>query len=267
MSTRTPALLLALLAACTRDAPPPEAPVTTAPVVTADYTPPPPSEPTPTQPTTTQPTPSEPTPITHAPIASGPPGPITGAPPLRTPPPAPDVPAAIAIAVASVQISQDCPDEPNPAPPARPIASDASMHVSDMAESKSRSYSPRIGPPTCDQSTLQLSLTNTGGRTSTLQLEQVRILDGTGKRVLGTLPSRKPTFWSADTYQPWNQQVPGNLTAQVAYRLGEPVWQGGNVVALELQPYFVEVIVKVDGRKRTIRSAEFIPRTFDLVET
>ena len=74
MSTRTPALLLALLAACTRDAPPPEAPVTgTPPVVTADYTPPPPSEPTPTQPTTSEPPPSEPTTITHAPIASGPP--------------------------------------------------------------------------------------------------------------------------------------------------------------------------------------------------
>lgn len=259
MSTRTPALLLALLAACTRDAAPPEAPVTGAPpVVTADYTPPPPTETTPTQPTPTQPTD-----ITHDPVASGPPGPITGVPPLRTPPPAPDAPAAIAIAVASVQISQDCPDEPNPVP----TASDASMHESDMKTSQSRSHTPRIGPPPCDQSTLQLSLTNTGGRTSTLQLEQVRILDGTGKRVLGTLPSRKPTFWSADTYQPWNQQVPGNLTAQVAYRLGEPVWNNGNVVALSLQPYFVEVIVKVDGRKRTIRSAEFIPRTFDLVET
>lgn len=278
MSTRTPALVLVLLAACTREAPP-DAPANpppvndpqpAGPVVTADYTPPAPIGLTggSSQPPPSEPPPSQPPLQPVSPYTSGPPGPITGAPPLRTPPPGADTPAAIAVAVASVQISRDCPDEPTSASPARTSTrDDAAMRERETSESRSSSRSPNRGPPVCEQSTLQLSLTNTGGRSSTLALEQVRILDGSGKRVLGTLPSRKPTYWQNDTYRPWNEQIPGNLTAQVAYRLGEPIWHDGDVVALTMQPYFIEVTVNVDGRKRTIRSAEIIPRNFDLVET
>ena len=41
--------------------------------------------------------------------------------PLRTPPPPPNSPAAVTVAISSVQISRDCPDEPTPTSDAKPM--------------------------------------------------------------------------------------------------------------------------------------------------
>ncbi len=243
MSIRIPALLALLLVACTaHDGPTPITP-------TAPVTPTPPTN-TPDPSTAPVVIAAPPPPIIDPPIASPDP------PPLRTPPPAPDSPAAITLAIASVQITRDCPDEPS----GERNADEASI-TQHEAEKQSRKTNG------CEQSTLQLSLQNTGGRAGKLEIKTVRVLDGASKRVLATLPSRKPSRWLANGYQPWDEQVPGNALTQATYRLGEPAWKDGGVHSLEFQPYFVEIVATIDGRKQTVRSAEIVPRSMDMVET
>lgn len=264
MSTHTKALAALLLASCAAHNPPPQTPppIASAPAATRDD-PTPIIHPVPGDP----PLPEKEPPGSDPPAADLPPAqPIPEPTPLRTPPPPPNSPAAVTVAVASVQISRDCPDEPTPTSGAIPTAP-ADRRESEMSEQQARSEKRRPGPPSCDQSTLQLSLTNTGGRAGKLHLEQVRVLDGTSKRVLGTLASRKPASWRGDTYQPWDEQVPGNMLTQATYRLGEPVWKGNNIVSLDLQPYIIEVVYTIDGRRLNARSAEIVPRRFDMVET
>lgn len=248
MSTRIPALLALLLAACTaHDGPKPLTPTppantpspTTAPVVVATSTPTVVATPTPTP---------------DPPVANPDP------PPLRTPPPPADSPAAITLAIASVQITRDCPDEPS-----RAVEQKADRGEASITQIEAEKQSQR--PNGCEQSTLQLSLENTGGRAGKLHINTVRVLDGASKRVLATLPSRKPSRWLADGYQPWDEQVPGNALTQATYRLGEPTWKDGGVHSLEFQPYFVEIVATIDGRKQTVRSAEIVPRSMDMVET
>ena len=258
MSLRTPALVL-LLAACT-SRPPPDAPepsTTGAPASTPPAEPVVPAPPAPIiVPLPNQPEPP-PEPPTNPPVASADP------PPLRTPPPPPDSPAAITVAIASVQISGDCPDEPTPAAPtANPV--DASRASQSRSSITREEHERQAG---CQQSTLQLALTNTGGRSGKLHLDQVRLLDGKTRRLLGTLPSRKPSHWRADTYQPWDEQIVGNAVTQASYRLGEVTWKGNTVFALGVQPYFVEIAYTIDGRKQITRSAEIVPRSLDMVET
>jgi len=270
MSTRTPALVALLLLACAPHSAPPQSP---SPIASTPTDTPPTDTPTPI----IHPVPGDPPPPAIEPPGSDPPTtspPIASADPapLKTPPPPADSPAAVTVAVASVQISRDCPDEPTPAaaPEAKRDAkprAPSDLRESEASELQSSSKMRNPGAPTCDQSTLQLSLTNTGGRAAKLHLEQVRVLDGHTKRVLGTLASRKPASWRGDSYQPWDEQVIGNARTQATYRLGEPVWKGTSIISLEMQPYLIEVIYTIDGRRKNARSAEIVPRSFDIVET
>lgn len=259
MTLRTPALVL-LLAACT-SRPPPDAPgpsTTGAPAST------PPDAPVATAPAepVIVPLPNEPEPPPETPPAN-PPVATADPQPLRTPPPPANSPAAITVAIASVQLSANCPDEPSPAAPeAKP--SDAGRASQSRSSITREEYERQSG---CQQSTLQLALTNTGGRSGKLHLEQVRVLDGKTRRVLGTLPSRKPSHWRADAYQPWDEQIAGNTLTQASYRLGDVVWKGDTVFALTLQPYFVEIAYTIDGHKKITRSAEIVPRSLDMIET
>ena len=95
----------------------------------------------------------------------------------------------------------------------------------------------------------------------------VRLLDGKGKRTLATVTSRTPTRWAADTYVAWDERIAGNTTSQVAYSLADAKWKRGDVGDLYIKPYIVEVVVVIDGRKQTVRSAEFVPASPDMIQT
>ena len=252
MHHRNPIVLaLALLAACAvNPGPGPAAPIATAPPATEPSTEPPP------------PTPSG-APVQVAGAAPGteswpgatepPPGTPPGTPPA-TPRPVSDTPAAVTVAVASVQLLQDCPDD-------RPVATGKQSSEVDMSQSQGKRRAPPSG---CS---LNLSLTNAGGREGQLRVMRVRLLDGKGKRELATVASRTPTRWHADTYVAWDERVAGNTTTQVAYSLADAKWKRGGAGDLDIKPYIVEVVVVIDGRKQTVRSAEFVPASPDMIQT
>jgi len=127
--------------------------------------------------------------------------------------------------------------------------------------------------PPCVQSTMQLSLANTGDRSGKLEIKAVRLLDAQTKRALGPMTSRKPSEWNtAGTYRPWNEEVAPRSNTKAAYRLAEPDWGRvqsdlGATVDLYARPFLIEVEVAVDGRTQTIRSPEVLREQIHMVVT
>lgn len=248
-------LALALLAACAvNPGPGPAAPIAAAPPATEPAAPA-------TEPSKEPASRGAPVQVAEAaPAAESWPGatePTPGTPPgtrPTTPPPVSDTPAAVTVAVASVQLMQDCPDD-------RPVAAGQQSSEVDMSHSQGKRRAPPSG---CS---LNLSLTNAGGRAGQLRVTRVRLLDGKGKRTLATVTSRTPTRWDADTYVAWDERVAGNTTTQVAYSLADAKWERGGAGDLYIKPYIVEVVVVIDGRKQTVRSAEFVPASPDMIQT
>ncbi|HEY0134718.1 MAG TPA: hypothetical protein VGB85_11575 [Nannocystis sp.] len=217
--------------------------------------------------------------------------------PTPTPTPEPEPRAEVQVAIASVQLAQDCPDPASdatatpstagqayaPPPPAMPADEPAAGYQSQQEPAARATAKQRMAPgaaiggtgwnPPCTQSTMQLSLANTGGRSGKLEIKAVRLLDGETKRALGPIASRKPGEWNAEgTYRPWNEQIAARSTTKIAYRLAEPDWgqvqqQLGATVNLYGRPFILEVEVAVDGRSQTIRSSEFMREEIHMVVT
>ncbi|MBK7826482.1 hypothetical protein [Nannocystis sp.] len=209
------------------------------------------------------------------PTTRGNPPAIVANPTPADPPPAdhPTATASITIAVASVQLEQDCPDPPTPATaPEREAERSTTERQQrrNLGEEAKRSGDSRMA---CAQSSVQLSLANTGALPGTLRVLRVRLLDAAQKRELSPLRARTPTRWSErDGYLPWDEQVPANASLQVAYKLGDPDWAQvqrvlGASASIDNQPYIVELDVSVDEREQTVRSPEFVRRQLDMVET
>lgn len=196
----------------------------------------------------------------------------------------PDAPhAEVTVAVASVQLVQDCPDPPAPVAadaPAPAVAADApapaimQKPTADASHAKRGAEASGGWSPPCTQSTLQLSLRNTGAVAGKLQLRRVRLLDAASQREVGTLSARRPGLWSADggAYRPWDETVADGATLQVTYALGDPAWAevqqrlkpDANIYA---NPFVLEIEVSVDGRNQTVRSPEFVRQEVFVVVT
>lgn len=204
--------------------------------------------------------------------------------------PEPPKPEPVTVAVASVQLIQDCPD---PAAEATPAAGDvpAAAAAADAipaqpAPGAAQQASARMAPgaagkmapggtwtPPCTQSTMQLALRNPGKQDATLRVEAVRLVDLGSKKVLGPVAVRKPSVWSADgTYRAWDEKVPVGVDLKIGYRLGEPDWAqvekalgwGVNLYAL---PFVLEVDVSIDGTRQTVRSPEFVREQVHMIAT
>ena len=196
--------------------------------------------------------------------------------------------ADVKVAVASVQLIQDCPDPPDvlasptmPAPtPGEPSARMASQVAPDDAAMAGPRPAARMAPgaampgdsgwsPPCTQSTVQLSLTNSGEATGQVRITEMRLLDAASKRPIGKIAGRKPQQWhEASVYRPWDERVAPGQTLKVGYRLGEP--DSGPPVdpsAPGSQTYILELDVAVDGRTQTVRSAEFVREPVHMIVT
>ena len=196
--------------------------------------------------------------------------------------------AAVTVAVASVQLIQDCPD---PAAEARPAAADVpaagaaadaapAMPAPGAAQAKmgAGASAARMAPgsnwkPPCTQSTMQLALRNPGKQDATLRVEAVRLVDAGSKKVLGPVAVRKPSVWSAEgTYRPWDEKVSVGVDLKIGYRLGEPDWAQvektlGSGVNTYAQPFVLEVDVSIDGTRQTVRSPEFVREQVHMIAT
>ncbi len=203
---------------------------------------------------------------------------------------------AVTVAVASVQLIQDCPDPAEPAAAAEPASAaepaaaaerslpapvaDVSAKQGSMATpgpmARMREMAPGSGrglKQPCTQSTLQLALQNPGKVDATLRVEAVRLVDAASKKVLGPLVARKPSLWSdVGSYQPWDERVTAGAQIKVGYRLAEPDWSQvtatlGPTVNLYAQPFVLEVDVSIDGTRQTLRSPEFLRERVHMIAT
>lgn len=211
-------------------------------------------------------------------------------PPTADEPPPPR--AAIAAAIASVQLIRNCDDpageavaqapaapttQPAPAamPPAQPRPDSAITAPGGSSSGAAlRMPGDSVGwSQPCTQSTMQLALPNTGDRDGKLHIESVRLLDAVTKRELGDLASRKPHQWNPQgSYQPWDERVPAKTTIHAAYRLADPDWAQvqrtlGADVDLFSRSYLLEVRLSVDGAVQTVRSAEFVRQPEHIIVT
>jgi hypothetical protein len=191
---------------------------------TNQHTPPPPAE---------GPTPSHVAPN----VAYTPPPPVGPTAPLPEPPH-----VEIKVAIASVQLIEDCPD---PAPAAaQEMSAKQSVARGDVADGGSRF------DRSCTQSTVQLALRS--DVQGPFRVEAVRVLDAKTQRPVGTTSLRGPTRWRAEDgmYMPWDERVDVKSELKISYKLGAFDRVGG--------PYVLELEVSVDGHRQTIRSPEFI---------
>lgn len=216
-------------------------------------------------PSYTQPPVEEPVPSHYAPP---PPDAVEPAEPAEPLEPEPPMPArGDRVAIASVQLYDDCPD---PAP------------ASGLAQRSRPAPGPRpagsAGKPTedrdlgCAQSMAQLAVQS--DRPGQLRIEAVRVLDAATKKVAGTSTLRQPTRWSAElgAYAPWDARVPAGTELQASYKLGAlDLSRSAERVGPELNalsgPFILEVDVSIDGRRQTVRSPEFARVDLHMMET
>ena len=160
-------------------------------------------------------------------------------------PPPTEHPAQIRVAIASVQLLDDCPD-----PPAEPAAArSAPSPAQAQAGERSHDYVEQ-----CAQSTVQLAVHS--DRPGMLRIEAIRVLDPQTQKRVGTTTLRQPTEWSAGgSYVPWNERVTADRDLQISYKLGAlDLAQASNP---SMGPFVLELDVSVDGVRQTIRSPEF----------
>lgn len=182
-------------------------------------------------------------------------------PPVTTPPETPPTrtgPAIVTAAVASVRFVGDCPDPPEAPAPTRFAPPPPEDSAGKAISQKSRSPGGNWSPP-CDQSTVQLALTNDTGRESRIRVTGMRLLSAKTRHSLGRITGRKPTQWDdkAGVYQPWDERVPARTTANISYRIGEVDRSGGGPPGSDDGTYILEVDVTIDGKRKTLRSPEF----------
>ena len=207
---------------------------------------------------------------------------------VETPPEVKTPRAELKIAIASVTLQQDCPDPPEPfaaqaapaapaavAPILKPVEPERAAESPAMGASLARRAPGSGGPwqPPCTQSTMQLSLSNTGDARGTLAIKAVRLLDAASKRPLGTLEARRPGLWSDPAgYQKWDQSILPGATLKASYSLGEPSWPDvhvklGAASNLYTTPFLLEVDITVDGEVQTVRSPEFLRQEVHMIVT
>lgn len=177
--------------------------------------------------------------------------------PSPTTVPALDAAAAkMAVAsVASVQMSQDCPDPKTESSKAESMSMDESVAVSKGASARStRGF---VQP--CTQSTVQIAFMGKGTTSATVKIGAVHLKSAEGKE-LATLAVRQPSLWKESGYESWDGVLAADSDHKASYKLSIPDWS-----ALEStlgrssygQMYVLELEVDIGGVVSTITSPQF----------
>lgn len=169
----------------------------------------------------------------------------------------------IRVAIASVQLIEDCPE---PVPAVAPAGvTKPTLGATSPTESVRAGQAGRTAngdgasfPQPCSQSMVQLSLQS--DVPGAFRIDAVRLIDPRTKRVAGTTKLRAPTRWD-DGYGPWDGQVVVKTELKISYKLGEPdvsrAAERGLSEVNSSGPFILELDVAVDGHRQTIRSSEF----------
>lgn len=190
----------------------------------------------------------------------------------ETPPPTPNNPAPPAPRVqlrgmiASVQLSQDCPDPPaETAKPTSPATGAPAQPI--MRERAAGDVAPGAALPgdgqgwsqPCTQSTVQLALSHDGTAPQAFRITAARVINAVDGKQVATLPVRGPMVWDDDgRYVAWDESLPRARELKVSYKLGAPA---GVNMEDALGPHELRLVLELDvtfdGRTITLRSPEF----------
>ena len=112
----------------------------------------------------------------------------------------------------------------------------------------------------CQQSNMQIAFDASAGEGSaTIEVVTVRLIDAVDGLAVDTLTSRDPQRWNESEYVTWDQQLAASAHLRSSYKLSSPDWTrigGGSPWTTYGHRYLIEVVLRVDGVERTIRSAE-----------
>ena len=187
----------------------------------------------------------------------------------RVPPP-PPTPMARA-SISSVQMIEDCPDQPvtNRLPPPAGAAPAAPAPGVAMPSSKMRRAPGALGPggdstgfrQPCTQSTMQLAFTGQGPSEARVVIEQVRLVDPSSGKTVGRAEARKPAAWIDSSYHAWDEMIPEGKDIKSSYELSDPDWSAVEAAIGGSSSYdhmfVLEVVVKVGDEQQTVHSAPF----------
>lgn len=185
-------------------------------------------------------------------------------------PKAPEPPKAsakIQVAVASVQLQDDCPSpEPMEQEAAKPTASrGAPSRRERMGDEAEGDVAPDAVAndwgPECVQSTVQISIESEAEEAVPFAIRTVRLKKADGGDVLSTMKPREPNVWKGSKYEQWDESIAAGSSSKVVYSLGDPDWaKVEKVVGSSWGPlYIVELEVEIGGEVRTIVSPK-VPR-------
>lgn len=160
--------------------------------------------------------------------------------PARTPKPDPNT---VDVAIASVTLADDCGGGPTTAPPIA-VAPQAQAAEQASAQKISAGASLSQAKRACEQSSVQLRVTNGTAAPSAIAIQKVELLDESGAAI-ADLAARAPSRWSDDTYQAWDERVAPSETLQVSYALSAPLVQRGAT-------YTVRITIATGDGERTI---------------
>ncbi len=158
---------------------------------------------------------------------------------------------AVSAEIASVSLANDCPTSglTDSAAPGL-VAGDCAIAATNCGF--------------CQQSTLQLDFKAGAARPNSsdaavVEVVTVRILDASTNRVLDEVSARAPTQFVNDRFQAWNEQVAAGRQVRASYKLEAPDWTkigSGEAFRTRSMPLRVEVVLRIDGVLRTLRSGE-----------
>ncbi len=113
----------------------------------------------------------------------------------------------------------------------------------------------------CRQTAMQLRfVVGTGDTPVRVDVVSVRLRDAQTNDLLDTLTAREPSRWDdvSGTYRAWDQNLVPGSNLRASWKLSAPGWDrvygaGGRTFRTPLR---LEVVLRIDGVERTLRSGE-----------
>jgi hypothetical protein len=158
------------------------------------------------------------------------------------------VPSSVDAAISAATLGNDC---------------GGSSGIADCAEEPASSDAGTGGRGECggycQQSNVQLALTNRGERSSTITVTEVHLLDAATGTRLDDVDAKNARIWTGTAYAGWDSTLAGGKSAKVTYDMTQIDWTkigGGNPWNTYSRRYKLEIVLRVDGSDRTLISGE-----------
>jgi hypothetical protein len=111
----------------------------------------------------------------------------------------------------------------------------------------------------CQQSNVQLALTNSGKSKAAIAVVEIHLLDAATSERLDDVDAKNARVWTGSSYNTWDSSLAAGADAKVSYDMTQIDWTkigGGNPWNTYSRRYKLEVVLRVDGADRTLVSGE-----------